>query len=494
VTHDVDALRAAARAKLDKQQAKVRKVLSAMRALEATLGPAQAAVVTSKAKRITLDGSRQSGKSRSLVARYIRKGFSKKCRSLYVAPTSKAARNAVWRKFYEINDEFGFGIEMHEGIFEARFPNGSVVGFEGAHDKARVQRLRGDTIDGMLGVDETAFFPDPLVRELLGPVASSMFLTTEQDIVLASSPGLQRRGKFFELVHDTSGDWEHHRLTAHDNPAIKDPLGALADLRAANAWTETTPAYMREGLGLWVDDATYNVYDLTELNLIDELPVGPYETIMLIDFGKNDQSSIAVAGWREHDPTLYVLYVQGWSDLDIKDICEKAEPLIKRFAPLGIYGDSGGGGAQHMDYMRKRAGIPIRPVSKRQNYKKPAIDALNADMRRGHYKVLRSSPLVDQMQALQWDPVEVGKGHWTEHPSMPNDLCDTAGVYAHVQARHYRAEAAPEAEPEVGSDAHWKRYREEGLRHASQQASAHHVMLEQAAEEHAMLTGGDWAD
>lgn len=490
MTHSGDELSKRAHEMLERKRAKVRKVLAAMHSLEATLSPKQAYVVNSTSPRMTLDGSRQSGKSRGLVTRFIKKGFAKKCRSLYVAPTSKAARNAAWQKFHELNEAYGFGIEMHESLFEARFPNGSVVGFEGAHDRARVQRLRGLTIDGMLGVDEAAFFPDPLLRELLGPVASAMFLTTEQDIVLASSPGLQRRGRMFELTTDTTGKWKHHHLTVFDNPIVKDPIAALAELRDANAWNESTPAYMREGLGLWVDDATYSVYELTDLNLIDELPAGPYETIMLVDFGKNDQSSIAIVGWRQFDPTLYVLYVAGWSDLDIEDLSQKALPLMARWKPIGCYGDSSG--AQHMDYMRNRHQIPIRPVSKRPNYKKPAIDALNADMRRGFYKVLRTSPLVEQMQALQWDPIQIAKGKWIEHPSMPNDLCDTAGVYAFVQARHYRAESAPEVEPELGTEAAWRKYREDGLKHAARQAAHHHAQLDEAAEERALLTGGDW--
>lgn len=447
----------------------------------------------SEARRKTLSGARQSGKSHAIAADMVEVGFEGRTTSMYIAPTSKAARNAVWQKLHTLNDDYKLGIELKEGAFVAKFPNGSLVGFEGAHDTARVKRLRGATLTGKLWVDEAAFFPEPIIRELMGPTASAMFLASPngQRIVVASSPGMQRRGYFFDLVHGQREKWEPHALYVQDNPVIVDPEAALYDLREANAWDITTPAYMREGLGLWVDDATHSVYELTELNLIDELPPGPFTSIMLIDFGKTDQSSIGIAGWRDYDPTLYVQYVEGWSDIDIEDLCQRALPLLERYDPIGVYGDSGGGGSQHMEYMRKRHQIPIRPVAKKQNYKKPAIDALNADMRRGHYKVLRSSPLVEQMQALQWDPVQLAKGKFEEHASMPNDLCDTAGVYAHVQARHYRAESAPPPTPEVGTQDYWKKYRDEGLRHAATLASQHHARIAIAEEERALLTGGE---
>lgn len=486
---DPHALAEQARVLLARRRARTLSAQTRLAELTATLGQKQAAFLQSTAPRQALDGSRQSGKSHTLATKLIKVGFARKCESMYVAPTSKSARKAVWSKFYALNDQFRLGIDMREGAFEARFPNGSLVGFEGAHDKARVQRLRGATLTGVLCVDESAFFPEQLLKELLGPVATAMFLTSKQQIVVASSPGLQRRGRFFELVHDETGAWEHHHLTAGDNPAIKDVKAALLELREANAWTETTPAYMREGLGLWVDDATHNVYDLTELNLLDSFPEGPWTTIMLVDFGKNDQSAIAIAGWREHDPSLYVLHVEGQSDLDIEDVCQLALPLIERWDPIGVYGDPGGGGAQHMDYMRRRHKIPIRPVSKKPNYKAPAIRDLNADMRRGHYKVLRSSPLVDQMQSLQWDPQHIGLH---EHPSMPNDLCDVAGVYAFVQAGHYRAEARPEPAPPVGTAEHLQRLSDEGLAAAIAAANQHNADLEAIEEEHAFLTGNDW--
>lgn len=492
-----------ARQLLIKRRAKEAKTHSRLRDLNATLSARQVAYVHSRAARRRLLGSRQSGKSHCVTVDHVNTGFESRCESLYIAPTSKSARNAVWSKLRLINNDYELGLELLEGKFIGVFPNGSRLDFEGAHDMARVQRLRGKTIGtGKLTVDETAFFGDKLIRELLGPVATAMFLTGTQRIAVASSPALQRRGMFFEL--GSAAAWEQHKLTAVDNPAIKDVQQALKDLRAASAWTETTPAYQREGLGLEVDDATHNVYELSDINLIDALPMDrPWVTIMLVDFGDNDESAIAVVGWREHDPVLYVLHVEGRSHIDIEDVCTGVaakdgqgpfagvKPLAQRWQPIGIYGDPGGGGAQHMTYMRQRHGIPIRPVAKGQHYKKPAIEALNADMRRGYYAVLRSSPLVQQMQDLQWDPTELARGNWVEHGSMPNDLCDVAGVYASVQAKHFRAEPEPPPKPKIGTAEHWKQFADEGLRAAVATAGQHHADIEAAKEDHAYLVGDD---
>lgn len=474
---------------LTRRHAHARKIHSRLKDLRSTLSPKHAAYVISDAARRRLVGSRQSGKSRCIVVDHTNVGFSSKCHSLYVAPSSKSARNAVWSKLHAVNNEYELGIELKEGSFQAVFPTGSTWGFEGAHDSARVQRLRGDTITGKLTIDEGGFYPDKLLRELLGPVATAMFMTSKQRIAIASSPALQRRGMFYEL--GKSEQWEQHRFTAEDNPAIKDVQQALKDLRDASAWTEATPAYQREGLGLEVDDVLHSVYELTDINLVDELPAGDFTTVMTIDFGDGDQSALAVVGWLPHDPTLYVLHVEGQSHLDIEDVAQKAKPLIERYGPIGIYGDHGGGGAQHCRYLRNRHHIPVKPIAKKPGYKKAAINAVNADQRRGHYRVLRSSPLVEQMQALQWDATALQKGVWEEHPSMPNDLCDVAGVYAHMHAQHFRAEPKPPPPPKVGTAEHWKLYEDEGLRRAQSDALQHQVDLETAEEERAYLIGAD---
>lgn len=489
ILYDAKTLADGAQLVLQRRRAHARKIHGRLKDLRSTLSPKQAAYVTSQSPRRRLLGSRQSGKSHCIVVDHADVGFAAKNHSLYVAPSSKSARNAVWSKLHAVNNEYELGIELKEGSFRAVFPTGATWGFEGAHDSARVQRLRGDTITGKLTIDEGGFYPDKLLRELIGPVATAMFLTSKQRIAIASSPALQRRGMFFELGN--SAQWEQHRFTADDNPAIKDVQQALKDLRDASAWTEATPAYQREGLGLEVDDVLHNVYALTDINLIDAFPDGPWTTIMIVDFGDGDQSAISIAGWREHDPSLYVHHVEGESNIDIEDVAQKINPLLERWNPIGIYGDTGGGGAQHCTYLRKRHGISIQPVAKKPGYKKAAIEAANADMRRGHYKVLRSSPLVEQMQALQWDATAMQKGVWQEHPSMPNDLCDVAGVYAHMHAQHFRAEPKPPPAPLVGTAEHWKLYEEEGLRRAQADALQHQADLETTEEERAYLIGAD---
>lgn len=475
-------------------------VRSKLRKLNSSVSAKQRAFLHSKSKRRRLLGSRQSGKSHDIAVEQINTGFGydpetdtlggDKTDSMYVAPTSKSARNAVWSKLHALNNEHEFGLHLHESRLVAMFPTGSTCDFEGAHDSARVQRLRGKPLTGKLWVDESGFFADKIVRELLGSVATAMFLASPngQKIVVASSPAPQRRGKFFEL--GGSPEWEQHALTIFDNPIIQNPIEALADLRAATGWTETSPSYQREGLGLEVDDATLNVYELGELNLIDGFPEGPWTTVATIDFGDSDQTAIAINGWRPHDPALYTLYVEGWSKIDIEDLAQKLLPVLARYRPVGIFADTGGGGAQHVTYLRKRHSLSIKPVSKSPHYKKPAIDAFNADARRALYRVLRTSLVVEQMQVLQWDATERAKDKWLEHAGMANDLCDVV-LYGHIHASHFRADKAPPEKPKPGSDEAWNQFSDEGLQRAQRSAAEHHERLAEIAEETAYLLGGD---
>ncbi len=483
-----------------RREAHAAKVLDKLRRLNSTLGPKQRAFVHSAAKRLRVKGARQCGKSHGIGVRIINRGFGydpiadtlsgDKTDSMYVAPTSKSARNAVWSKLHELNNKYELGLFLHESRLVSMFPTGSTCDFEGAHDSARVQRLRGKPLTGELYVDEGGFYPEKIARELLGPVATAMFLASPngQKIIFSSSPAAQRRGLFFEL--GGNANWEQHGLTLFDNPIIANPVEALADLRAATGWTELSPSYQREGLGLEVDDDTLNVYELGELNLIDGFPEGPWTTIATLDFGDSDQSAIAISGWRPHDPELYTLYVEGWSKFDIEDLAQKLLPLLARYRPLGIFGDSGGGGAQHINYLRKRHHLSIKPVMKSPHYKKPAIDQFNADARRGLWRCLRSALVVEQMKTLQWDATEKAKGNWIEHDGMANDLCDVV-LYGHMHAAHFRAEKKPPAPPKAGSDEAWKQWSDAGLQRANAEAEEYHRRQAEIAEERAYLLGGD---
>lgn len=487
------AIQAEIAAELERRKERAQRITNTLTAIKAALSPKQRAYVESKAPRRSLTGSRQSGKSHDIGVDMLETGFNTQGDvSMYVAPTSKAARSAVWSKLHELNNRFDLGIELKEASFRAIFPTKHEIHFEGAHDTARVRRLRGVARLKKLWVDEVAFFPEPIITELVGPTAAAMFLASPggQNMTLASSPGMQRRGFMFDIVHNRRDTWEPHALYVYDNPTIKDPEAALAEMRAASAWSITSPAYLREGLGQWVDDASYNVYELGPHNIIDAIPTDkPFTSIMTIDFGLNDQSAICVAGWRDHDPTLYVQYVEGWSDIDIEDLAQKAIPLIERYKPVGIYADSAG--AQHIKYLNARHSMGVMPVSKKPNYKAPAIAELNADMRRGFYAVPRGSPLIEQMQALQWDPIKYAAGKREEHPLMPNDLCDVAGVYAFVQAKHFRAEPAKPLPPMHGTPEYWAQKQAAELRAEIADAQKHFDAIEARQDDMAALLGVD---
>ena len=94
----------AAKIELRRRQAEKSRVENNIKAMVAELSERQRDYVLSNAPRKRLLGARQSGKSHDIAVDVILTGFEARCDSMYIAPTSKAARNAVWSKLDYLND------------------------------------------------------------------------------------------------------------------------------------------------------------------------------------------------------------------------------------------------------------------------------------------------------------------------------------------------------------------------------------------------------
>ena len=415
------------------------------------LSPNQKKFFLSKHKRRVAIAGRQSGKTHMSMMLLVQAALEPNTLNLYFAPTRNAARSIVWEKLKRWLRDSGVAVAFNESLLEARFGNGSIIRLLGVPDMVRAERHRGLTVNGVVVVDEAAFFREEVFEHLVTSIIPAYFMTTKQNLVCVSSPGLTPTGRFHRIATDTTMDWNRHVFTVHDNPIIRDKDAALAELREANGWTLESAGYLREGLAQWVIDTELGVYELTtDANVIEELPTGPWTTVLAFDQGgggeNGDPDVIGVLGWREHDPALYLLQMQVMDGNDVTDLAEALAAMRQEWKPTRIIGDLGALGKKTALEMQNRHRLPVEAADK--HGKVSAIRQFNADARRGLVKLLKGEPVIEQMQRLRWDSKHVGV---KEHPAMPNDMCDVL-LYGHRMSRHFRALAAPKPEAPRGSE------------------------------------------
>lgn len=420
----------------------------------------QRALIFDPAKRKAALCSRRAGKTHTCLV-YLAKTCLEKPNAtcFYFARSRYSAKLVLWHAFKAFNSKYGLGFDFHEGDFTATAPNGSRVILSGAKDKETVERLRGNKVDLCI-LDEAASYPPHLLRYLVNEIMEPALMDHDGTLVMVSNPGSLCSGPFYEATTkpDDVG-YSLHRWNLLDNPHLSNPQAFLDSTLKRNNWTVNDPEYVREYRGEWVNDADQFVYKFYEdRNTATALPeAGEWSYVIGADLGYRDETAFCVLGWREHDPTLYVVESFGEAELIPSVVAEKLLILRDTYAPVAIAMDCGALGLPIAEEFRQKYGLRIEPAKKAQ--KPGAISSLNGDMRQGKIKILASlAPLIEQLKSLQWKPEKTGI---QEQPGEANDLCDSF-LYAYRHARHYAESFQPEA-PKPGTHEYY-RLEEERLR------------------------------
>lgn len=395
----------------------------------------QRAFVEDTARRRIAVTSRQSGKTTGCLGIATLALQEPNTEHLYVAPTMDGARDPFWQRLKVHCESHGIQHVPNETRLELRIPEkNSVIYLRGVPDVVRANRLLGPTRTSAI-IDECASYPDAVLKTLVTKVLEPSLMVKRGSLVMVGTPGMQPKGFFYECTK--SAGFSQHRWDMHDNPVYRGEVAEIHQgILESNGWTQDTPTFRREYLGEWCADTEAAVYRVTDANLYGELPQGEWRHVLGVDFGYRDEAAFVVVGWREHDPTLYVVYEDSAQELLVDDYVARIREIVKRFAPIAIVADAGALGKTLTETLVHNHGIPIEAADKRD--KPVAIRQVNADLFKGRIR-LPPSGLFEQMQTLRWHPDKIGL---FEQPGMPNDRCD-AMLYAYRRAFHFLQKPAP---------------------------------------------------
>ena len=332
------------------------------------------------------------------------------------------------------------------------FPSGAVLQFGYCETSRDVYRYQGAEFH-CICVDELTQWPEQSYRYLISRLRRAMGSSVPPRIRSASNPG----GSGHEWVKRRFLDAPDGRVfvpaVLDDNPHVD----AEAYRLALDQLDATTRKQLLEGV--WTRDAGGLVYRYDDARNVASPP--PLTTYLVgIDYGYTDATAFAVLGWREQDPTVYVVEAYKRTGLTPSDAAEEAHRLSRTYKPVKMVGDVGGLGKGYAEEARRRFALPIEPADK--NNKRGYISLLNGDLEHGRVKVApeRCAELVAEWRELPWTD-----DHAKEADGFDNHCAD-ACLYAWRAASAYH-EAPPAPKPSAEEarkameDALWERAAEE---------------------------------
>lgn len=348
--------------------------------------PWQERVLRWEGKRLLLNCCRQAGKSTTTSVLALYRAVTKP-RSLVLLISPSLRQSAeLFRKVLDALGEMKRRPKMlEENKLSLRLENGSrIISLPSSE-----ATIRGFSSVSLIVEDEAAFVGDDLYT-----ACRPMLIASAGAHILMSTPN-GRRGHFFEAWERGGDVWDRIEVQGYDCPHI-----SREDLEADRAILGER--FEQEYCCKFINAATGRVYlgfD-EQRNVIAEAPKLDHVGIGL-DFGVVDQNGVTVAGWRKHDPTVYVLesyrITAGPSEM-----AAEVKKLSEAYKPAWIVGDVGGMGKAYEHEFRTVHGIPLQPAEK-QN-KVGFIGLVNDALRAGRIKVVRDrcKQLTEEWLTLPW--------------------------------------------------------------------------------------------
>jgi hypothetical protein len=321
------------------------------------------------------------------------------------------------------------------------FPSGATLSF-GYLDTDRDRFRYASAEFQFIGFDELTQFPEQWYRFLFSRLRRLKGALVPLRMRAATNPGgighewVRRR---FVSALDPERPFVAARL--EDNPSLDagEYRASLANLDAA------TRAQLEEGV--WIRDAAGLVYHYDDArNAITEAP-DCTRKLLGLDFGVRDATAFVILGWREHDPTVYVLKSWKREGMIPSEAAEEVRRLEGEHRFVRIVGDVGGLGKAFAEEARRRFHVPIEPAEK-QN-KLGYISLLNGDLERGRIKVVRDAcqPLTSEWSELPWQDTRDKEADGFDNHCADAMLYAWRAAYAFWErpAETRLAEGSPEA-------------------------------------------------
>lgn len=394
-------------------------------------------------------GGRQGGKTFGVVAWQFDGALSKPDSfNVYLALTSKSARNIVWPEVRAVALAIGLSPEcLHEHTMTVKFPNGATWQAAGTDDTRTIESWRGVKIY-RVALDEMGSQPNAFVGYFVREIIWPTLIKHRGQLAQVGTPGkvpnsddywYQQTGPARETAVPL------FRWTAWDNPHLGERAyvdSFVDEYLESHSLTRESPAFIREWMAEWCEDAGALVFPVeVGRNTIEKLPLVSrrggalakdlWRYVIGVDIGWVDATAIAVVASHPHDTREFVISVTKQSNMLVTELRDQLRALKDQYkAPIVM--DAGGMGRYHAGELTNQWGMAIEAAEKTEkaSHVRDVRDRLLA----GRVLLLDGpccDPLRIEWSALGWDDKR-------EKPAGIDHASD-AVLYALRRLWHYGA-------------------------------------------------------
>jgi len=418
--------------------------------------PHQMRMVRSRVRRAVVRAARRSGKTVGFAGKMILRSMEEPVAPVgYGTLTRENAKRIIWPDLIRLNEEWHLGAKLDLSALTMTIPGGGVISIHGVDKVTEIAKLRGHKF-GMFVLDECQSIRNALLVELLEEILDPTLRDYRGILNLGGTVPPVQSGRWWDIGWGKlAPNWEQHFWTLKDNPYFPAySLGqtyedVIAEILKDNAWDPTNKTFMREYLGIAVEDLDALLFAYApELNdLTTDVP-DDMSHVIGVDLGGieggDDSDGIEVIGWQRHDRTVYQCHWETGHG-DIEDIANRIKPLMARFKPISIVIDQGGLGKKIAESLRQRYGIPVKAAEKSR--KSEYIKLLNTDLRAGRVKAKADSQVVHDWKNVEKDPEAWKIGQLKERKGGYHGDNSDAFLYAWREALHWLEQPAVPVKP-----------------------------------------------
>lgn len=356
---------------------------------------------------------------------------------LYTTLNRKTAKRIIWKDLLLINKKYNLGAHINNQELTMTFPHGDnpTIHITGAKDSVEIEKFRGMALRKIY-IDECQSFRS-YISEFIEDVLEPCLVDYDGSLCLIGTPGPIPAGFFYETSHNP--EWANFKWTIKDNPHIERKSGKpveqiLKELRVRRGISADDPSYMREYLGLWVQDNDALVYHFnTSENIYAQKPLHEdLDYIFGIDIGFHDADAIAVLGYSSYTGKVYLVEEHVRRRQGVSDLVREIERLRAIYDPVKMVMDTGGLGKKIEEELRTRHTLPVHAAEKIRKFE--FIELLNDDLRTGRFQAFKGSIFEQDSYLLQWNKDDPYKLKVSSN--FHSDIAD-AVLYAWRECKHY---------------------------------------------------------
>ena len=336
--------------------------------------------------------------------------------SICISPTLNQSR-----KIYKEIRKAVINLPIYEAsnstTLEITFTNGSQILLKSGEQS---DGLRGNTVSGILCIDEAVFIKDQVIYEALP------FVDANQAPILLTSTPKFKQGVFYEFYkRGEEGEQGFHSYDVNDyDTSVLLPPERLEMYRKAVA----PQIFKSEFLGLWIDVVSHLFGDLEKL--VGSVITPSKTKVLGIDFSNggidesNNPDETAITLMNEYKQ---VEKVWAFADKDAIQTVDFIVDIIKTYGVTKVVAEANSMGRTYIDLLKKKVSAQhlrcqIIEFWTDQQSKQDIIQALQVECQNGTIQLINDNKLLLEMVSFEVSATKTGKLHYEGANSVKDDM------------------------------------------------------------------------